>query len=209
VKTAARRANRREAILSATETLLRTRGLSGTTTRLIAKTVGCSEGAIYVHFKSRVELLLAVLEHSLADLREPLRGLNATGGRGTPAASLENVAHGMLSFHRKVTPMLAALFSEPDLLAAYRKSLARESKGPHRAIAHIAAYLRAQQVDGRIDAALDPQAAATLLMAASFFRAFTEEFFGVPVRPPAGEYFKHVLALIGVRSRSGTRKKKM
>lgn len=201
LKKARRKVNRREDILAAAGMLLRTRGLSGVTTRLIARTVGCSEGAIYVHFNSRVDLLIAVLDGSLPEMLEPLRALGAAGGRGTPRGNLQRAAQGMFAFHQKVTPMVAGLFAEPELLRAYRKSLARGSKGPHRAIGHLAAYIRSEQAAGRIDTAVDAITAATLLMSASFFRAFTEHFFGQPVHPDADRFFKQVAAAIAPGAR--------
>ncbi|HXH49173.1 MAG TPA: TetR/AcrR family transcriptional regulator, partial [Terriglobia bacterium] len=168
--------NRRDQILSATEKILRSRGLSGATTRQIAKTVGCSEGALYVHFKGRVELLLAVLEESLPDMLEPLHALADAVGKRTPQKNLEEALDGIFLFHRRVTPMIAGLFAEPELLARYRKSLARSSKGPRRAISNLAEYIRREQGLGRIPSDVDADLAATLLMSASFFRAFTERF---------------------------------
>ena len=44
-------------ILDAAAQLLRDKGLSGTTTREIARAAGLSDAAIYSHFKSRGELL--------------------------------------------------------------------------------------------------------------------------------------------------------
>src|ERR1700756_830374 len=51
--------SRRGEILQAAETIMHSRGLTGVTTREISKVVGCSEGALYFHFKGRLELLLA------------------------------------------------------------------------------------------------------------------------------------------------------
>ena len=65
------RVNRRVQILQAAEKLMRSRGLTGVTTRQISEEVGCSEGALYVHFKGRLELLLSMLEESLPDMLGP------------------------------------------------------------------------------------------------------------------------------------------
>src|SRR5260370_15389755 len=108
--------SRRDQILSATEKLMRSRVLSGVTTRQIAEAAGCSEGAIYVHFKGRVELFIAVLEESLPDMLEPLRALKASIGKATPQQNLESAVQGIFAFQQRVTPMLAGLFSEPELL---------------------------------------------------------------------------------------------
>lgn len=64
--------NRRKRILQAAEKLMLSRGLSGITTRQISEEAGCSEGALYVHFKGRLELLLAMLEESLSEMLGPL-----------------------------------------------------------------------------------------------------------------------------------------
>ena len=63
--------NRRREILRAADKLILARGLSGVTTRQIAQEVGCSEGVLYVHFKGRLELLLAMLER-LPRMLQPL-----------------------------------------------------------------------------------------------------------------------------------------
>jgi AcrR family transcriptional regulator len=186
--------SRRDQILSATEKLMRARGLSGVTTRQIAEAAGCSEGAIYVHFKGRVELFIAVLEESLPDMLEPLRALRMAIGRDTPQQNLESAVRGIFSFQQRVTPMLAGLFSEPELLNSYRQSLARGGKGPHKAIATLADYIRSEQALGRIDQTVDSGTAAALLMSASFFRAFAENFFGQPMDPPSDTFFKQVVA---------------
>ena len=188
--------NRRDQILSATEEILRSQGLSGATTRRIAETVGCSEGALYVHFKGRVELLLAVLEESLPDMLEPLHALADAVGKSTPQKNLEKALDGIFLFHRRVTPMIAGLFAEPALLARYRKSLTRSAKGPRRAISNLTDYIRREQGLGRIPSHVDAGLAATLLMSASFFRAFTEQFFGKPAGPSERLFFRQVIAAV-------------
>ncbi len=190
------RINRRDQIVSATEKLIRSQGLSGVTTRQIAEAVGCSEGALYVHFEGRVELLLAVLEESLPDMLQPLHALTAAVGQNTPQQNLQTAVGGILAFHRRVIPMLASLFAEPELLASYQKSLARNDGGPHRAIARIADYMRSEQALGRIGRDVDANMAAILLMSASFFRIFSERFFGQPMTPPLDQFVKQLVASI-------------
>jgi AcrR family transcriptional regulator len=191
-----KQSNRRAQILSATGKLFRARGLSGVTTRQIAEAVGCSEGALYVHFKGRLDLLLAVLEESLPDMLAPLEALGEATGRRTPRRNLETAMGGIFAFHRRVTPMLASLFAEPELLSAYRKSLTRAGKGPHRGTATLASYIRSEQALGRVDSKVDAEAAATLLMSASFFHAFGESFFGGTARGGAGRFLKQMVAAV-------------
>ena len=182
-KTAARtrgRASRKTQIVAATERLLRERGLAGVTTRAIAEAVPCSEGAIYVHFRDRLELLLAVLEEALPAMREPLRVLDRQAGQATPAKNLRGAVAGLLRFHKRVTPMLCALLMDQELRQRFADSLLREGKGPRRGIATLARYIERERNLGRVDPRVDARTAAAVLMAGSFFAAFTAQLFGTP-----------------------------
>ena len=175
---------------------MRSHGLSGVTTRQISKEVGCSEGALYVHFKGRLELLLAMLEESLPDMLGPLQTLRESVGRGSPHANLQAALRGIFNFHRRVLPATAGLFAEPELLVAYRDSLARQGKGPHLSMAVLADYIAAEQRLGRIGSDVDVKLAAYLLMSSSFFRAFLETFLGMPAQPSWDKFAKQLIATV-------------
>lgn len=164
-------------ILAATERLIRSSGLSGATTRAIAREAGCSEGSLYVHFQDRTALLVAVLQETLMEMKGPLRLLDGKAGHGTVQGNLEAAMRGMYKFHERAVPMLGGLFSEPDLLAAFRKSLLLAGKGPHLAMARLSHYIEEEQALGRIPPA-NSVGLATTLMGACFFNAFTQALFG-------------------------------
>ena len=170
--------NRRVEILRAARKLMNARGLSGVTTRQIAQEVGCSEGALYVHFDGRLELLLTMLEESLPDMLRPLQTLSESVGRGSPQRNLVQALVGVHRFHRDIVPGTAGLFAEPELLTAYRSVLRRQDKGPHLSMKVLEDYIRSEQRLKRISSHADARMAAYLMMSASFFRAFVEEFFG-------------------------------
>jgi hypothetical protein len=88
--------------------------------------------------------------------------------------------------------MLCGLFADPELLMAYRKSLAGQNKGPHGAISRLQKYITAEQKLKRIDDSIDAATAATTLMAGSFFQAFLSQFFGEP--NPSNAAFKKLVA---------------
>jgi AcrR family transcriptional regulator len=188
--------NRRSEILRAAEVLMHSRGLSGVTTRQISREVGCSEGALYFHFKGRLELLLAMLEESLPDMLGPLQTLRASVGRGSPHANLAAALLGIFKFHRRVVSGTAGLFAEPELLAAYRRSLERQGKGPHLSMAALADYIAAEQKLGRFDSNVDAKLAAYLLMSSSFFSAFMEKFSGKTVQPSWDQFAKRLVATV-------------
>lgn len=188
--------NRRSDILWAAEKLMRSRGLSGVTTRQISQEVGCSEGALYVHFKGRLDLLLAMLEESLPKMLGPLHALKESVGRGSAQQNLLQALSGIFRFHQGVVPRTAGLFAEPDLLAAYRNSLKRQGKGPHLSIRALEEYIRSEQELGRIASHVDPQFAASLIMSSSFFRAFVENFFGKSMQPGWTKFAKQLVATL-------------
>jgi AcrR family transcriptional regulator len=188
--------NRRSEILKAAEKLMGSGGLSAVTTRQIAKEVGCSDSALYAHFEGRLELLLAMLEENLPDMRGPMQTLRESVGQGSPQTNLALALDGIYTFHRRMTPQLAGLFAEPELLAAYRESLLQQKKGPHRGMKSIEDYIRAEQKLSRIGAQVDARLAAYLLMSSSFFRAFSEHFADGSTMPAWGKFAKQLVAAI-------------
>lgn len=190
------RLNRRREILQAAERLMNSRGLNGVTTREISQEVGCSEGALYFHFNGRLELLLAMLEESLPDMLGPLQTLRESVGQSSPHGNLAKALLGIFKFHRRVVPGTSGLFAEPELLVAYRKSLARQGKGPHLSMAAIADYIAAEQDLGRVHSGVDAKLAAYLLMSSSFFRAFMEKFSGKPMQPSWSQFAMRLVAAV-------------
>ncbi|HMF65486.1 MAG TPA: TetR/AcrR family transcriptional regulator [Edaphobacter sp.] len=186
------RPSRRPEIIAAAQELIRARGLANVTTRAIAEQAGCSEAALYVHFESRLKLLLAVLEESLPDMLLPLHALEQSIGTSTPQQNLTRALRAVFTFHECVIPMVCGLFADTELLTAYRESLVGRNKGPQGAISRLQRYIAAEQKVGRIDKKLDADLAATTLMATSFFKAFTSQFLGEP--GPSDAAFKKIVA---------------
>jgi AcrR family transcriptional regulator len=195
------RVNRRSEILQAAEMLMHSRGLSGVTTREISRAVGRSEGALYFHFKGRLELLLAMLEGSLVNMLGPLQALRESVGRNSIQTNLAAALLGIFKFHQRIVPDSAGLFAEPELLAAYRESLSRQGKGPHLSMAALADYISAEQDLGRIDSAVEAQLAAYLLMSSSFFRAFMEHFSGKAMQPSWNQFAKRLVSVVAPQPR--------
>ena len=200
--------NRRSEILQAAEMLMRSRGLTGVTTREISQKVGCSEGALYFHFKGRLDLLVAMLEQSLPEMLGPLQALRESVGQGSAQANLATALLGIFRFHQRVVPVSAGLFAEPALLAAYRESLARQGKGPHLSMAVLSDYIAAEQSLGRIEQAVDAELAAYLLMSSSFFRAFMEHFSGKALKPSSNGFAKRLVSMVAPQARGSGRKER-
>lgn len=199
-----RRNNRRDKIVAAAERLLEQKGLAAVTTRAIAQAVPCSEGAIYVHFPNRLELILTVFEQRIGEMLIPLKALESKVGRGSPGENLIEATAALRRFHDRVVPMLCSIFAEADLLAGFRENLASRQKGPHGAIGRLRAYLRAEQEYGRVDRGADPEFIAATLMAGSFFAAFHRALLGQTLRVLAPEQLVNSLLAVPDKARAAT-----
>jgi AcrR family transcriptional regulator len=167
----------RARILDAAAALMSGIGLTRTTTKEIARAAGCSEAALYKHFRDKEEIFVRVLRERAPQLSDTLVRLSEQAGRGEVRLRLVEVARLAVSFYRESFPMAASLFASPELLAAHRRRLAEDGAGPHEVTRHLAAYLAAEQRLGRVAPGIDPTAAAMLLIGACFHRAFLERFF--------------------------------
>jgi hypothetical protein len=61
--------------------------------------------------------------------------------------------------------MLCSLITERELLMRFRQSLTSADNGPHRGIASLTHYIKQEQKLDRIDKRVDPNIAASVLMA--------------------------------------------
>jgi len=197
---ATRKNNRKAQIVAAAERLLNEKGLAAVTTRAIAEAVPCSEGAIYVHFPNRLQLILTVFEQRLSEMLIPLRVLEEQAGSGTPVENLLRAVKAIQTFHARVVPMLCSMFADEDLLAGFRDTLAVRQKGPQGAVGRLARYVRAEQALGRISETIDAEFAAAMLMAGSFFGAFHRALLGGSL--PALGAARLVEEVIGLREQT-------
>ncbi|MFF8311472.1 TetR/AcrR family transcriptional regulator [Streptomyces lydicus] len=177
----------RSRILDAAATLMTTVGLTRTTTKQIAREAGCSEAALYKHFRNKEEIFVRVLHERAPRFSDALEQLpDSAGDARGPAGHLKDVALAAVRFYRRSFPMAASLFASPELLETHRRKLNElGTAGPQNAVQYLAGYLRAEQALGRIAAGIDPHAAATLLIGACFHRAFLDLFFGTEAPPGA------------------------
>jgi len=74
--------NRRDELLRVSAKLFREKGFDGTTIRDISSAAGMHSGSPFYHFKTKQDILVAVMEQGLA---EGLRGLEAAMAAGGPA----------------------------------------------------------------------------------------------------------------------------
>jgi AcrR family transcriptional regulator len=194
-------AETRERIVDAAAEVMETLGLARATTKQIASRAGYSEATLYKHFDSKIELFLTVLDERLPGLVGLLTRLPDQAGQGVVSEHLEELTTQASRFYERVFPMLASIFADPAVLARYRQSLAAVGAGPHQANEALAAYLRAERELGRIDASIDPEAGAAMLLGACIQRAFFSALSGTPISAAERTRFAASLVTCLLRTR--------
>ena len=203
----------RARILEAAAQLLRDKGISGTTTREIARAAGLSDAAIYSHFKSRGELLHALIPVSLVDYKGSAEAFLKRVGQGTVKGNLKFFMKLARDFFQEASPKIALILAEPELF--------NNPNGPpipnrnNKAEIFLADYIRAEQRMGRINEGADAVAIGTVLVATAFYEGFTAGLLGTAftaARPSSAENIIDAL-MVGFAptkragSRKGTRRK--
>ena len=148
-------ADRRQQIVEATLELLATEPLEGLSTRQIAKRLDVSQPALFRHFLSKEELLLAVIAHSRAQLEQAVTEVIAAPG---PAEQLRLLARRLLG-HVTQHPGL------PRLLVSARSSAGGQGAGARRQLVSMQVSLatelfREGQRGGAFRADVPPRDAA-------------------------------------------------
>lgn len=173
----------RRCLLDAADRLLRERGARGLTTREIAREAGCSEGALYVHFESKAQLLASLCERWLPDLTATIGSLIERVGDATVRENLAAIARQALRAYAEMAPSIYAIAGDPELLRYHRAALKAAGHGPRRGVEAIGAYLAAEQRLGRVRPDADATMAANLLLGACWQRAVLRHYVGEHVIP--------------------------
>ena len=157
-------------ILDAALRVITTHGLAAASTRAIATEAGVGAGTIYNYFDDRLQLLAHAILHRAKTLAKPLSDLASYAGKDSVAHNLREVAHHAANILDELVPLLAAAFSDSDLLRVLRKEMSHGvSVDPIRPITQ---YLLAERKLGRISPEADCQAAAATLVDVFHNRAF-------------------------------------
>lgn len=184
----------RSGLIEAADQLLRTRGVAALTTRDIARAAGCSEGALYTHFAGKSELLLAVCQERLPDLRGMIGDLVSRVGSGSVERNLEVIIRATQDFMRELVPLTNAVAADHELRMRHREAFAGTVSPPRRTLEALAAYIAAEQRIGRVDASVPPQVFASMLIGACYASASAELVFGDPPHGMAPERYAKSLA---------------
>ena len=196
-------------ILEAAAQLLRDKGISGTTTREIARAAGLSDAAIYSHFKSRGELLNALIPASLVDYRGSADAFLKRVGKGTIKGNLRFLMNLARDFYIEASPKIALILVEPELFNDPGNRPISHAK-TSKAETFMADYIRAEQRMGRINEEADAAAIGAIIIATAFYEGFTAGLMGTAftaIRPSSADSIIDVLIVgLAPRKKAGSRR---
>ena len=113
-------------ILAAALRAIRSKGLAGASTRAIADEAGVSGGTLYNYFGNRTQLVAKAIVAHAASLMGRVAALPARAGEHTVAENLTYFVREATSVLDELVPLVAASFSDGELLAVLRRELAGE-----------------------------------------------------------------------------------
>jgi AcrR family transcriptional regulator len=179
----------RDRILDAAADVMTRLGLARATTKEIARAAGCSEALLYKHFREKEEIFLGVLKNRLPNLTAMLATLPGKAGTGSVRERLIEVVDLAVRFYEGGLAIGSSMLGDPELVRRHRDWLVSRGVGPQMANRWLADYLRAEQKEGRVAGGVDADAAAALLLGASYQRAFLLRLMGEePLSPPPAEF---------------------
>lgn len=182
--------NTRQKILDAAQRLLETDGLARLTTKELAAAAGCAEGTLFKHFRSKEDIIIAVVMENAPRFREAVSQLHP--GERTVAKNLEELALMCIRFSEKLIPLGASLLGDSALLARHRAL--DPGRGPKETHELIADYIAQEQRAGHVDARVEPLSVALLLFGPCFHRVFIRQVVGR--NPPPADDRKFIATLV-------------
>lgn len=186
----------RQKILDAAQRLLETDGLARLTTKELAAAAGFAEGTLFKHFRTKEDIVLAVVMENAPRFREAVSQLGHTDK--TVERNLEELALMCIRFAEKLIPLGASLLGDSALLARHR-ALLDPGRGPKETHELIADYIAEEEKAGRVDARIEPLSVALLLFGPCFHRVFIRQVVGK--NPPPTDDRKFIASLVATMMR--------
>ncbi len=159
--------------LEAAERLMRAKGLAKVTTKVIAQEAGYSEATLYLYFKCKEDLFLAVIYRHISIQKDVVPNVQKS-----VSAHLAEISLAAMTSYRETVALIACFFADVELLTRHQEIMHFLREAPESVYAQIARYIEAEQRLHRISLQTDPHSCAALLLGACFHYAFFSQFLG-------------------------------
>lgn len=176
----------RRHLIRVTQRLLAAHGVTGLTTRQIAREAQVADGVLYNHFAGKDDLVLTALTEQATQQVDEFLAAVPEPGSATLEANLTALGQAALAMAIGTVPLFTGLLGQERLLHGFFAGLHAEH-GPQNAFSATIAYLRAEQALGRASDDVDAVAVAELLFGACQLRAFVGQMRPQDVAVPLAE----------------------
>jgi AcrR family transcriptional regulator len=156
----------RRHLIAVTQRLLAAHGLTGLTTRGIAREAQVSDGVLYNHFADKDDLVVAAIVARMTELTGRATSACPRPGQQDLHAGLAKLVDLCLEVESGTLPLIGGLISRPDLVTEVIDRMHTAEGSPQRLWVAIIEYLTGEQQAGTIS----PDVAAETV---------TETIFGV------------------------------
>jgi TetR/AcrR family acrAB operon transcriptional repressor len=156
----------RNQILDAAERVFAAQGVSQTSLADIASAAGVTRGAIYWHFKNKVDLFSAMVERVVLPMESMLAAASDNGGHNDPLGSLRSVCIDILrdTVHcQRRRCVLDVMFNKCEYTAEMGAVLQRKRESLQEGSAHVQRVLSEAVALGQLPADLDVMRADIML----------------------------------------------
>lgn len=176
----------RRHLVRVTQRLLAAHGLTGLTTRMIAREAEVSDGVLYNHFADKDELVVTALTEQITELVRRYLDTCPRPGEQDLATGLALLARHSRDFQAEALPLIGGLLSRPELIHRLLTRLHADEPGPQVLLARVVDFLVAEQQRGIVARDADPFTIAHVLFGVQHLAVLFGALGGDPHHPPAG-----------------------
>ena len=153
-------------------------GVRGTTTKVVARHAGVSEGSIYNHFANRSALIVEAFGAVTARIRRHAAGLASLVGTGTVEENLVSLMESVIEFFREIAPVVASVIGDPELRGWFSEGRVADGDGnpltPLTGVDELSDHLASEHELGRLPDRPSWTACATMLIGACMQYVYLE-----------------------------------
>lgn len=160
----------RRHLIAVTQHLLTAHGLTGLTTRQIAREAQVADGVLYNHFANKDDLVLTALGERATELVGAFHASMPKPGAATVEENVTKIAQAALELYAGTVPLITGLFGQERLLHGFFADV-HGVQGMQTVFAAVVEYVRDEQALRRASDDVDPVAMAELLFGACQLRA--------------------------------------
>jgi AcrR family transcriptional regulator len=169
----------RRHLIGVTQRLLAAHGLTGLTTRSIAREAQVSDGVLYNHFADKDDLVVAALAERVAELAARAVAACPRPGEQDLRTGLTTLVAICLDFQSAALPLIGGLITRPDLVRRLMERMHTGDGAPRRLWHAMSEYVAGEQELGTLSRDVDAETVGEVLFGTTHMHVLARQFAGV------------------------------